>query len=103
MTKNQRKNAFVKLLHHYILHEDETFLCPFVYDLQTRKLLTKGEATFIHAMISAELNHRGEIGLDQVIPKIKVRCWFFFKRLETMRELRIRWLQEQIAKFNVYY
>lgn len=101
MTNNQRKAAFMKLLHHYILHKDEKVLCPFIYDLQNRKLLTKGEATFIYAMISSELNHSSEVYLHHVIPRIKVRFLFFFERLETMRELRIRWLQEQIAKFNV--
>jgi hypothetical protein len=102
MTKNQRKAAFLKLLHHYILHTDNVHLCIFISELLNRKLLTKGEATFLRAMISAELNHRGELAfLDQVIPKIKVRYWFFFKRWETKRELRIRWIRSQIEKFNV--
>ena len=101
MTNNQRKAAFLKLLHHYIRHKDAKYLCTFIADLQDRKSLTKGEATFLRAMISAELNHGGYIYLHSVIERKKVKHWFFFERLETMRELRIRWLQEQIAKFNV--
>lgn len=101
MTKNQRKAAFLKLLHHYILHTDQITLCPFISELFNRKLLTKGEVTFLRAMISAELNHRGNIYLHNAIPKIKVRCWFFFKRWESQRELRIRWIRSQIEKFNV--
>ena len=101
MTNNQRKVAFVKLLHHYILHADYVFLCNFISELYNRKLLTKGEATFLRAMISAELDHGSCSYLHSVIERKKVKHWFFFERLETLRELRIRWLQEQIAKFNV--
>ena len=101
MTNNQRKAAFLKLLHHYILHTDHLFLCHSISEFYNRKLLTKGEATFLRAMISAELDHRGKLFLHSVIERKKVKHWFFFERLETMRELRIRWLQEQIAKFNV--
>ena len=101
MTNNQRKAAFLKLLHHYILHTDHVFLCNFISELYNRKLLTKGEATFLRAMISAELDHGSCSYLHSVIERKKVKHWFFFERLETMRELRIRWLKEQIAKFNV--
>lgn len=101
MTNNQRKAALIKLLHHYILHTDEEYLCTFIYDMRSEGALTKGESVFLHAMISAELNHRGKSYLHSVIERKKVKHWFFFDRLETMRELRIRWLQEQIAKFNV--
>lgn len=101
MTNNQRKAAFIKLLHHFILHTDEVFLCTFIYALRSEGTLTKGESVFLHAMISAELNPRGKSYLHSVIERKKVKSWFFFERLETMRELRIRWLQEQIAKFNV--
>lgn len=101
MTNNQRKAAFLKLLHHYILHTDHVDLCPFISELFNRKLLTKGEATFLRAMISAELDHRGQVYLHEVVPKIKVRHWFFFERWETRRELRIRWIRSQIEKFNV--
>ena len=101
MTNNQRKAAFLKLLHHYILHTDYVFLCPFLSELFKRKLLTKGEVTFIQAMIYAELDYGKYTHLDSVLERKKVKFWFFFERLETMRELRIRWLQEQIEKFNV--
>lgn len=101
MTNNQRKAAFIKLLHHYILHTDEVYLCTFIYSLRSEGALTKGESVFLHDMISAELNHSGCLYLHSVIERKKVKHWFFFERLETMRELRIRWLQEQIAKFNV--
>ena len=101
MTNSQRKAAFIKLLHHYILHTDEVYLCCFITELNVHGGLTKGESVFLHAMISAELNHRGKSYLHSVIERKKVKHWFFFERLETMRELRIRWLQEQIAKFNV--
>ena len=101
MTNNQRKAAFIKLLHHYILHTSEAYLCTFIYDLHSEGALTKGESVFLHAMISAELHHRNSVYLDNVIERKKVKYWFFFERFETMRELRIRWLQEQIAKFNV--
>lgn len=100
MTNNQRKAAFLKLLHHYILHTDHVTLCHFISELFNRKLLTKGEATFLRAMISAELDH-SQFYLDDVIPKIQVRFLFFFKRWETQRELRIRWIRSQIEKFNV--
>lgn len=101
MTNNQRRTAFVKLLHYYTFLKDEEFLCSFISDLQNQKLMTKGEATFIRAMISAELDHGSYPYLHNVIPKIKVRFLFFFERWETQRELRIRWIQSQIAKFNV--
>ena len=101
MTNNQRKAAFIKLLHHYILHTSEIYLCTFIYDMHSEGALTKGESVFLHAMISAELGHRSAVYLHNVIERKKVKYWFFFERLETMRELRIRWLQEQIAKFNV--
>ena len=101
MTNNQRKAAFIKLLHHYILHTDEMYLCYLIGDLRSEGLLTKGEAVFLRAMISAELDHNRYTYLHSVIERKKVKHWFFFERLETMRELRIRWLQEQIAKFNV--
>lgn len=101
MTNNQRKAAFLKLLHNYILHTDYVYLCNFIPKLFDRKLLTEGEATFLRAMISAELNHGGYTCLHSVIERKKVKFWFFFERLETMRELRIRWINEQIAKFNV--
>jgi len=101
MTNHQRKAAFIKLLHHYILHTSEVYLCHFIADLNMISVLTKGEAVFLRAMISAELNHLNRSYLHSVIERKKVKYWFFFERLETMRELRIRWLQEQIAKFNV--
>ena len=101
MTNNQRKAAFMKLLHYYILLTREEYLCTFIYALRSEGELTKGEAVFLHAMISAELKPRGKSYLHSVIERKKVKYWFFFERLETMRELRIRWLQEQIAKFNV--
>ena len=101
MINNQRKAAFIKLLHHYILHTDEVYLCHFIADLNMRSVLTKGETVFLRAMISAELNHLNRSYLHSVIERKKVKHWFFFERLETMRELRIRWLQEQVAKFNV--
>lgn len=101
MTNNQRKAAFIKLLHHYILHTDAVYLCHFIGDLYSEGALTKGETVFLRAMISAELDHRDRIYLHNAIERKKVKHWFFFERLETMRELRIRWLQEQIAKFNV--
>ena len=101
MTNNQRKAAFIKLLHHYILHTDEVYLCHFIADLNMRSVLTKGETVFLRAMISAELNHLNRSYLHSVIERKKVKYWFFFERLATMRELRIRWLQEQVAKFNV--
>lgn len=101
MTNNQRKAAFIKLLHHYILHTSKVYLCTFIYDMRSEGALTKGESVFLHAMISAELKHSSYPYLQSVIERKKVKCCFFFKRLETMRELRIRWLQEQIAKFNV--
>ena len=101
MTNNQRKAAFIKLLHHYILHTDEVYLCHFIADLNMKSVLTKGETVFLRAMVSAELNHLNRSYLHSVIERKKVKYWFFFERLETMRELRIRWLQEQIAKFNV--
>ena len=101
MTNNQRKAAFLKLLHHYILHTDEVYLCHFITELNVKSVLTKGETVFLRAMISAELNHLNRSYLHSVIERKKVKHWFFFERLETMRELRIRWLQEQIAKFNV--
>lgn len=101
MTNNQRKAAFIKLLHHYILHTDEVYLCHFIADLNMKSVLTKGETVFLRAMISAELHHLNRSYLHSVIERKKVKHWFFFERLETMRELRIRWLQEQIAKFNV--
>ena len=101
MTNNQRKAAFLKLLHHYIRDKGAKYLCTFISDLQDNKKLKKGEAVFLRAIISAALDHGDYFFLHQVIHRIKVRTWFFFERLETMRELRIRWLQEQIAKFNV--
>ena len=101
MTNNQRKVAFVKLLHHYIRHKDAKLLCTFISDLQDHKSLTKGEATFLRAMISAELDHTNKLYLHNVIPKIKVRFLFFFERWETDRELRIRWIRSQVEKFNV--
>lgn len=101
MTNNQRNTAFIKLLHHYILHTSEEYLCTFIYHLRLEGALTKGEAVFLHAMISAELKPLGKSYLHSVIERKKVKYWFFFERLETMRELRIRWLQGQIAKFNV--
>lgn len=101
MTNNQRKAAFIKLLHHYILHTSEVYLCHFIADLNMKSVLTKGETVFLRAMISAELNHHNRSYLHSVIERKKVKYWFFFGRFETMRELRIRWLQEQIAKFNV--
>ena len=101
MTNNQRKAAFIKLLHHYILHTDEVYLCTFIGGLYSEGALTKGESVFLNAMISAELHHLNRSYLHSVIERKKVKYWFFFERLETMRELRIRWLQEQIAKFNV--
>lgn len=101
MTNNQRKAAFLKLLHHYILHTSEVYLCHFITELNVKSVLTKGETVFLRAMISAELNHLNRSYLHSVIERKKVKHWFFFERLETMRELRIRWLQEQIAKFNV--
>lgn len=101
MTNNQRKAAFVKLLHYYILHTSATYLCIFISDMRSEGVLTKGEAVFLSAMISAEMDHSSEIYLHNVIERKKVKHWFFFERLETMRELRIRWLQEQVAKFNV--
>lgn len=101
MTNNQRKAAFTKLLHHYIIHTDELYLCYFITELNVYGELTKGETVFLRAMISAELKYGSYPYLHSVIERKKVKCWFFFKRLETMRELRIRWLQEQIAKFNV--
>lgn len=101
MTNNQRKTAFLKLLHHYILHTDKVFLCPFISELFNRKLLTKGEVTFIQAMIYAELDYGKHTFLDNVIERIKVPTWFFFERWERKRELRIRWLYSQIDKFNV--
>ena len=101
MTNNQRKAAFIKLLHHYILHTSEIYLCSFIANLRFEGALTKGEAVFLLAMISAELDHLNRSYLHSVIERKKVKHWFFFERLETMRELRIRWLQEQIAKFNV--
>lgn len=100
MTNNQRKTAFVKLLHHYISNKDAKFLCSFISDLLNDKKLTKGEAAFLRDMLSAELDH-SQFYLDEVIPKIQVRSWFFFKRWETQRELRIRWIRSQIEKFNV--
>ena len=101
MTNNQRKAAFMKLLHHYILHTDGLYLCHFITELNVYGELTKGETVFLRAMISAELHHRNRSYLHSVIARKKVKYWFFFERFETMRELRIRWLQEQIAKFNV--
>ncbi len=101
MTNNQRKAAFIKLLHHYLLHTDELYLCCFIIELNVYGELTKGETVFLRAMISAELKHSSYPYLQSVIERKKVKYWFFFERLETMRELRIRWLQEQIAKFNV--
>ena len=101
MTNNQRKATFVKLLHYYTDRKDGKFLCSFISDLLNQKLMTKGEATLIRAMISAELNHGSYSYLHNVIPKIKVRFLFFFKRWETQRELRIRWISSQIEKFNV--
>ncbi len=101
MTNNQRRVAFRKLLVHYLLHTDEVYFCTLIYDLRSEGVLTRGEAVFLYAMISAELNHRGKTYLHSVIERKKVKHWFFFERWETMRELRIRWLQEQIAKFNV--
>lgn len=101
MTNNQRKAAFIKLLHYYILHTSETYLCAFIGNMRSEGVLTKGEAVFLRAIISAELDHGRYMYLHSVIERKEVKHWFFFKRLETMRELRIRWLQEQIAKFNV--
>lgn len=101
MTNHQRKAAFIKLLHHYLVHTDEVYFCCFITELNMYGELTKGETVFLRAMISAELNHLNRSYLHSVIERKKVKCWFFFERLETMRELRIRWLQEQIAKFNV--
>lgn len=101
MTNNQRKAAFRKLLHYYILHTSETYLCAFIGNMHSEGVLTKGEAVFLRAMISAELDHGRCFFLHSVIERKEVKHWFFFKRLETMRELRIRWLQEQVAKFNV--
>ena len=101
MTNNQRKAAFMKLLHYYLLHTSEIYLCAFIGDMHSEGVLTKGEAVFLRAMISAELNHSNYTYLHSVIERKKVKHWFFFERLETMRELRIRWLQEQVAKFNV--
>ena len=101
MTNNQRKVAFLKLLHHYTRHKDAKYLCIFIADLQDSKSLTKGEAIFLRAMISAELNHGAYSFLHSVLPKIKVRFLFFFERWETDRELRIRWIRSQIEKFNV--
>lgn len=101
MTNNQRKAAFIKLLHYYILHTSANYLCILISDMRSEGVLTKGEAVFLSAMISAEMDHSREIFLHNVIERKKVKFWFFFERLETMRELRIRWLQEQIAKFNV--
>ena len=101
MTNNQRKAAFMKLLHHYLVHTDEKYLCCFITELNMKSVLTKGETVFLRAMVSAELNHLNRFCLHNVIERKKVKYWFFFERLETMRELRIRWLQEQIAKFNV--
>lgn len=102
MTNNQRKTAFLKLLHHYISNKDAKFLCTFISDLQDSKSLTKGEATFLRAMISAELNHYfSSVYLHQVIERKRVKVLFFFSRLETQRELRIRWIRSQIEKFNV--
>ena len=102
MTDNQRKAAFVKLLHYYLLHTSEVFLCQFINELSNRKLLTKGETVFLRAMISAELNHYySRVYLHQVIERKKVKFLFFFSRWETQRELRIRWINEQIEKFNV--
>ena len=101
MTNNQRKAAFTKLLHNYILHTSEVYLCHFIADLNMKSVLTKGETVFLRAMISAELKTSGYPYLHSVIERKKVKHCFFLERLETMRELRIRWLQEQIAKFNV--
>lgn len=101
MTNDQRRTAFVKLFNYYTYLKDEKFLCSFISDLLNQKLMTKDEAVFLSAMISAEMDHSSEIYLHNVIERKKVKHWFFFERLETMRELRIRWLQEQIAKFNV--
>ena len=101
MTNNQRKAAFMKLLDHYLFHTREEYLCIFIGDMYSAGTLTKGESVFLHAMISAALKPLGKSYLHSVIERKKVKYWFFFERLETMRELRIRWLQEQIAKFNV--
>lgn len=101
MTNNQRKAAFMKLLDYYIPSTSEIYLCALIYDMRSVGALTNGESVFLNAMISAELDHRGKSYLHSVIERKKVKYWFFFERLETMRELRIRWLQEQIAKFNV--
>lgn len=102
MTNNQRKAAFVKLLHYYTDRKDGKFLCSFISDLLNQKLMTKGEATLIRAMISAELNHYfSSVYLHQVIERKRVKVLFFFSRLETQRELRIRWIRSQIEKFNV--
>lgn len=101
MTNNQRKAALMKLLDHYLCHPREKYLCTFIYDMRSEGLLTNGEAVFLYGRLKAELNHPHRVYLHSVIERKKFKYWFFFERLETMRELRIRWLQEQIAKFNV--
>ena len=91
----------MKLLDHYLFHTREIFLCIYIDDMYSAGTLTKGETVFLAGRIEEELKHSGKTCLHSVIERKKVKHWFFFERLETMRELRIRWLQEQIAKFNV--
>lgn len=73
------------------------WLCLHTFDMAEQGEITSEEARYLRRYIGSYVNNRvGGIFLDAVYPYKYVKVLWVFRRKETRRELRIRWLNEQL-------
>lgn len=99
MTDNKLLELLQRLLASYLRapNSRRVWLCMHTFDMADQGKITAEEARYLRWYITSYVNSRvGGMFLDAVYPYKYVKVLWFFRRKETHRELRIRWLNEQI-------
>lgn len=99
MTNDKLLKLLQQLLFSYLrtTKSKHVWLCIHTFDMFDQGKITAEEARCLRRYIISYINDRvGGIFLNEVYPYKYVKVLWVFRRKETHRELRIRWLNEQI-------
>lgn len=101
MTDNKLLELLQRLLASYLSasKSERVWLCVHTFDMAEQGKITAEEARYLRRYIGSYIeSHKYERGvcLENAYTYRYVKVGWFFWRKETHRELRIRWLNEQL-------